>query len=181
MLTGGTSKRIGREEKRRLREGCRERLWGLERYWEEEGRFPGQLLHLYKLPVEYSADKLVGYEYSQVVSMFLKEFSGNHNHVQFSPSMQECEVQLKKLFVGGLKAREHLKAFSEHNLNAVFEPDLEEQLDRSVHKINELVGEASLMLVAVGFFLQSFEHTMLDDALILEDEVRELLEDVRVM
>jgi hypothetical protein len=169
---------MGREEKRRLRACCRERLWGLDRYFQEEGRFASQLLSLYKLPLDYKIDRLAAYELSQVVSMSLKEFSGNHNHLQFSPSMQECETQLKSLFLSGLKSLEHLKPFSPQSLTTAFDPELSSQLSRSVAGLDALVGEAGLMLVSVGFWLQSFEHLLLDEALLLEDEVRALLEEV---
>lgn len=102
--------------------------------------------------------------------------------IEFKPSMETCENTLKSIFLEGLKVSSR---FNECMLEDPFRPEkvfnfesLQPYIISTIGLIDDFLSDAFLSLIAVQFYLQSFEHLFLSDTnSLLENEIAMLVND----
>ena len=176
-----------------MREYCRMRLYHMQEYlsehWED---YIQSLMNNYKVPLNTDLFGLLGIsekeqskdvpalETTNVTSNILKEFLIDSNFFDIQPPLPRLESSLKSNFLSPLL---HMQTYDKLQVleivrdNQKFDfSDLTNPILSTMKLFDEFLAEAFLPLMAVSFFLQSFEHLIVTDEKKLVEEEVNLLE-----
>ena len=170
-----SSKRMSLEEKMKLREYCRGRLYNVEEYFESSyDDFIETVINNYRIPVDINKSVLVERDLFNVTSNVLGEIIPEAGFLEFSPSPAECESKIKSVLLAGLELMNLYKKLEIGDVKRSMYPfdfgDLTLNIQTQVEQLDEFLSEAFLSLVAIHFFLHGFEHLYIDEKRLLDDE-----------
>jgi hypothetical protein len=139
--------------------------------------YMNRLISDYKMGVEGEMGGIVGDGMGNVTSNIIREFIPD-SYLEFTPTLPECEQKIKSIFQKGLETttlHEKLEVGDiKRSLDSFDFGELIPNIQSVVSLLDSFLSESFLSLIAVHFFLQSFEHLFIEDKKLLEDEIYHL-------